>query len=321
MRIALGLRTRCVLVAGTLGLAVAATSLAQYRYYAVPGRGQKVKEVGDDFEDPEWDYTPNGYKSSTNIDGQDRLPSGISKNNRIYESTYRGQPDVVKIVPTPPGGIPGSKQALKLRSLNTGVPERPSFKMQQDDLLVNLSSVVGPVPVSMSPSIVVRVCFPPFEHWEKRTGSHFGIRAELEGGSVQFTSSRFRRRAKRKEEPYWPGFFIQFNSKTDGQNKEDSAVILIRGDESGHEIIGPQITKPGWWTFGMTFTPDGYSHFYASPGVDALTERDHITTVKPYGHTAEQLNTFFFNVVNSDNGRTWSTEFVVDDPALYYYTR
>jgi hypothetical protein len=71
----------------------------------------------------------------------------------------------------------------------------------------------------------------------------------------------------------------------------------------------------------MTFTPDGSTHFYASPGVDPLTERDHIASSKPYGHTAEKLNTFFFNVVNQDDGRTWSTEWIVDDPTLYLYTR
>ena len=39
------------------------------------------------------------------------------------------------------------------------------------------------------------------------------------------------------------------------------------------------------------------------------------------GHTAEMLNTFFFNIVSPDDGRSWSTEWIVDDPTLYYYTR
>ena len=126
---------------------------------------------------------------------------------------------------------------------------------------------------------------------------------------------------KHKHEAYWPGFFIQFNSKSDGQNKEDSAMLLVRAGSQGEDIAGPKITETGWWTLGMTFTPDGSTHFYASPGVDPLTERDYITTTKPYGHTAETLNTFFFNIVNQDDGRTWSTEWIVDDPALYLYTR
>jgi hypothetical protein len=115
--------------------------------------------------------------------------------------------------------------------------------------------------------------------------------------------------------------FIQFNSKSDGRNTEDSATIIVRAGENGEDIIGPQIKQTGWWTLGMAFTPDGSTHFYASPGVDPLTDRDHIVSNKPYGHTAEQLNTFFFNIVTQDDGRTWSTEWVVDDPSLYYYTR
>jgi hypothetical protein len=172
------------------------------------------------------------------------------------------------------------------------------------------------------------VYLPPFEKWENRTGATFGFRAELEGGSWDTVTvnkrglfSRTSRKTIHKEEPYWPGFFIQFNSQSDGVNKEDSATLLIRSNDKGEDIIGPKITQTGWWTLGMSFTPDGMTHFFASPGVDPLTDRDHIASSKPYGHTAEQLNTFFFNVVNQDDGRSWSTEWIIDDPALYFYTR
>jgi hypothetical protein len=271
-------------------------------------------------------YFDNGPKASSNIDHQDRLPAGISKNQRVYESTYRGQPDVIKRVETPANGLRGSNYALSMRSRQTGIPGAPSYKMQQDDLLINVTSLLGgPVSVSKSPSVVCRVFLPPFEKWERRTGASFGFRAELEGGSRQLASHKgfFGKssKMKRKYEAYWPGFFIQFNSKFDGQNKEDSALLLIRAGSQGEDIVGPTIKETGWWTLGMTFTPDGSTHFYASPGVDPLTERDHIASSKPYGHTAEKLNTFFFNVVNQDDGRTWSTEWIVDDPALYLYTR
>ena len=80
-----------LLIAGLVITATGAAGvMAQYQYRAVPGRGQKVTEVGDDFEDPEWGYFDNGPKASSNIDHQDRLPAGISKNQRVYESTYRG---------------------------------------------------------------------------------------------------------------------------------------------------------------------------------------------------------------------------------------
>lgn len=325
------LLTTRVLLCGLIVIGAGAVSVvAQFRYSGpVPGRGQKVTHVGDDFEEADWGYHMNAPKSSTNLDHQDRLPSGISKNQRVYESTYRGQPDKVERIPTPPGGIPGSKYALLMRSSQTGVPGRPSFKMQQDDLLINVASMLGgPVSVTKNPSVTVRVFLPPFEYWEKRTGASFGFRAELEGSSWDIVSSprrglfsRMSRRSIRKEEPYWPGMFIQFNSKTDGVNKEDSATILIRSGERGEDIVGPRITQTGWWTLGMSFTEDGMVHFYGSPGVDPLTERDHLASTKPYGHQAEQLNTFFFNVVCQDDGRSWSTEWVIDDPSLYYYTR
>lgn len=318
----IGVTRRMVLLGLVVAAAGTTAAVAQYGYHVVPGRGQKVKEVGDDFEDPEWGYHENSPKASSNIDHDDRLPAGISLNNRIYESTYRGQPDVIKRVEAPAGALPGSHFALALRSRQTGIPNAPSRKMQQDDLLVNLSSIIGPVPVSKSPSVVVRVFLPPFDQWERRTGASFGFRAELEGGSVQFASSRFfGKRMRQKHEAYWPGFFIQFNSKSDGQNKEDSALLLIRAGERGEDIPGPIIKETGWWTLGMSFTPDGSTHFYASPGVDPLTEKDHIVTTKPYGHHAEKLNTFFFNIVNQDDGRTWSTQWIVDDPALYLYSR
>lgn len=318
--------TRKLLVVGAMAALAGSTAFAQFRSGAVPGRGQKVTQVGDDFEDAEWGFHLNLPKASTNIDHQDRLPAGISKNQRLYESTYRGTPDVVKRVETPPGGIPGSKGSLALRTSISGIPGQPSYKFQQDDLLVNVTQILGSaVPVSKSPSVVVRVFVPPFEKWEKRTGSSFGFRAELEGGSMQPDTShkRFLRlnRMVKKYEPYWPGFFIQYNRKGDGQNKEDSATILVRSGSRGEDLFGPTIKESGWWTLGMTFTPDGSVHYYASPGVDALTEKDHLYTTKPYGHTADKLNTFFFNVVVQDDARTWSTEWIVDDPELYYGSR
>lgn len=320
------LHSRKWLAAGALAALVGSTAIGQYRSGAIPGRGIRETRVGDDFEDPEWAFTLNLPKASANIDHEVRLPAGISKNQRMYESTYRGTPDVVKRVDTPEGGIAGSKGALLLRTSIAGIPGQPSYKFQQDDLLMNVTQILGaPVPVSRSPSVVVRVYVPPFDKWEKRTGSSFGFRAELEGGSMQPDTShkRFLRlnRMVKKYEPYWPGFFFQYNRKGDGQNKEDSATILVRSGSRGEDLFGPTIKEPGWWTLGMTFTPDGSVHYYASPGVDALTEKDHLFTTKPYGHTADKLNTFFFNVVVQDDARTWSTGWIIDDPELYYGSR
>ncbi len=286
----------------------------------VPGTGYRITEVGDDFEEEDWKFETHFPKSSTNLDGESRLPIGESTNGRIYESSYRGEPDVVKRVATPPGGLPGSQGALLMRSLYTGIPGVPTREFQQDDLFVNVSTRLGaPLSPAQSPSIVVRVFFPPFDQWEQRTGSSFAVRADLEATSHRDTG-RFFRRQMSKVESYWPGLFVQFNCKRDGRD-HDSAMLLIRADEMGHDVPGPEITQTGWWTLGMSFTPDGMVHYYASPGVDRLTPADHLGSYTPYGFRTQKFSSFFFNIVNRNDGRTWSTEWVIDDPALYVLHR
>lgn len=67
----------------------------------------------------------------------------------------------------------------------------------------------------------------------------------------------------------------------------------------------------------MSFTPDGQVHYYASEGVDNLTPQDRLLSSLPYGYRTEQVNTFFYNIVNQDDGRTWSTRWIIDDPSIY----
>lgn len=287
----------------------------------VPGTGSPVADTGDDLEDPEWDFVPNLPKSSRDIDNQERQPTGYSTNGRFVESAKRGHPDILKRVPTPPGGLPGSEGALMMKTLYTGIPNRPG-KSYQDDLILD----AAPISVAWSPSIVVRAFLPPFEEWEDYTGTSFGLRASIRGRKTETNSKRglfglVSRKREVKVQNYWPGFFIQFNSKTDAGNEGDSAFFIIRADENGHDFIGPQITKLGWWTLGMSFTPDGSVHYYAKPGIKDLTPADHISSQYPYGFQCQQFNTFFFNVANQNNGRTWSTEWIIDDPTVYYVDR
>jgi hypothetical protein len=285
----------------------------------VPGTGTKVN-AGDDFEDDKFTFTLNLPKASANIDKVVREPAGFSSNNRWFESTYRGTPDVVKWVPTPPGGLPGSNGAMALRTVQSGVPGRLSATFQQDDLIANFATTIGFLSVNRTPSIVCRVYLPPFDQWEKRTGSHFGFRADCQTVINKPTmSGRLFRTAStsRQMEAYWPGMFIQFNSKRDRPGTEDSASILIRSGSRGEDLPGPTIKEPGWWTLGMSFTPDGKVHYYAKPGVEKLTAADHLTSTFPYSYNALQVNTFFFNVVNQDDGRSWSTEFIIDDCEVY----
>lgn len=283
----------------------------------VPGSGRKLDQVGDDFEDENWQYLQNLPKSTRDVDQQDRFPVGEAANGRWYEGSLRGQPDVVKRVPTPAEGLPGSRGSLLLQSLWTGIPGQPRGVLGQDDLIADVNyRLQSSIPAAMSPSVVVRVFLPPVTTWEHRTGPHFGFRVALETrGAAPSTGARFTQSGPELE-TFWPGMFIEFQTRTH-ENEHYYAHLRIRANEQGYDFRSKQITATGWWTLGMSLTPDGMVHYYASPGVDALTSADYLGSLYPYGYRAIALKTFFFNVCNGDDGRSWSTAWIIDDPSVF----
>lgn len=285
---------------------------------ATPGTGRRLAQGGDDFEDPKWKFTLNLPKSSEEQDKQIRYPGGFSSNGRWQESAKRGAPDIIKRVPPPEGGLPGSQGAMLMRTLRSMVPDTTSNTVGQDDLLFSpRSEFGGSIPVSATPSVVTRVYLPPFEDWEQRAGNSFGFRAGVR--TTKTTPGRFLRPAESKVEPYWPGIFICFWPQgTDPRYKGGpSAMLLVRGDQMGHDMQSKRITEPGWWTLGMSFTPDGMVHYYARAGVEKLTARDLIASYFPYSYRCEYFSTFFYDVMNKDDGKSWSTPWVVDDTWIY----
>jgi hypothetical protein len=277
----------------------------------VPGTGQLVPQAIDDFEDPNWAYVYNAPKSSNENDKQTRGPTGTSRNGKFFEPALRGQPDFIQRVETPPGGLPGSTGAMMIATRDSGVPGRPSRSNQQDDLIARMG---GAISVSRSPSVVVRVYLPPFEEWQPKTGNSFGFRASCFG---RRPSNVPRKRGSPASDTYWPGFFIHFTSKNDRRTQQDYAALLIRSDQRGADFWGPRIDGPGWWTLGMSFTPDGQVHYYAKAGVEDLTAEDYLASHYCYGFRCQRLETYFFDVVSPDDGKTWSTKWIVDDPMVY----
>ena len=282
----------------------------------VPGTGIRRTQVGDNFEDPNWKWYPRGEKASREQDERERRPLGGSNNGRWFESPKRGQPDVIERVPTPAGGIAVSKGALKLQTLNSGIPHRPSRQMEQDDFVMACASRIGGIPISRGPNVTCRIWLPPFENWENRSGSHFGYRIDVKTTVSEKKKGFLFTRTVKEQEAYWPGFFFEFHSETDPRFEEDEAVLLIRGNSAGREIRSVKLT-PGWWTFGMSVTPDGRIHYYGRQGVADLRTSDHLHSGYPYGYEAEMFATHFFNSCNMNDGRTWSTPFIIDDPAVF----
>ena len=302
----------------TLGISVSATVAAAQQL--VPGQGTQLKTVGDTFEDASWQYVHNLPKSSRNLDNDVRSPTGIAVNNRWYEGVKRGQPDVIRRVPTPAGGLPGSYGALLLQSRHTGIPGKPSYAMQQDDFIADVHERVdGWIPVSRGPSAVVRVFLPRTSKWENRSGPHFAFRVAVTH-SVPSTGL-FSFGSRSKSETYWPGIFIDFDSKTDDDRSHDYAQLRLRGDADGDDFLGLHVSTTGWWTLGISCTRDGQIHYYARPGIEPLTARDHLASTYPYGFRAEYFKTFFFNVCSGDDGRNWSTPWIIDDPSVFVFPR
>ena len=283
----------------------------------VPGTGTKVEEVGDDFEDPQWSYQFNLPKVFNNKDTvlAKNGPGGVSANGRWFEGMKRGQPDVVRRVTPPEGGLPGSTGALLMCSLKTG-SQYPTHTLQQEDLIANVFKRVGKIPVSRGPSVITRVWMPPFEEWENRPNQcHFAFRLALE--QQQYAS--FNRFSSAEDNHFWPGIFVNMIKNPEAQKDGHPYAMnfWMKATASGHQIRGPKSTQTGWWTMGMSVSPDGKVNYFAKPGIEDLTAADMIGSDYPFGKRAVQFRNFFFNVCNGDNGRSWSGQFVIDDPSLF----
>lgn len=301
-------RSLCVAVCVlTISLATGNMIPAHASEPLVPGSGEFLADCSDDFEAEDWSYTLRLPKSSHEQDDNQRSPGGISANGLWHEGAKRGTPDVVRRIPTPPGGIDGSTGALLFSTKNSGIPGRPSNEQQQDDLLMMFNRRLGgAIPIAWQPSCTVRVYLPPFDQWENRSGPSFGMRADCIGTGKDGPN-----------EPYWPGMFLLFQQANGRNITADSAKITVRANQRGFDVRSHEIAEPGWWTMGMSFTQDGQVHYYAHAGVDDLTADDFLMSSYPYGSRCKQFNNFFFNVANWDNGRTWSTPWVIDDPKVF----
>ncbi len=146
---------------------------------------------------------------------------------------------------------------MLMRTLYSGIPNQVDGERQQDDLIGNTSSGIGGfVPVSWRPSVVVRVYLPPFDNGKSEP--------ELRSPCGPIAADG--RSRKDELEAYWPGIFIQF-MYNEPRKQPNAALLVIRGRDSGHDFSGPMIKEPGWWTLGMSFSPDGQVHYYAHAGV------------------------------------------------------
>lgn len=281
----------------------------QKRRLIVPGMGPRVGKTGDDFEDEKFVYYPQHPKSSWNIDKEVRTPGSISSNNLWAEGAKRGTPDVVKRIATPPGGIAGSQGAMLIQTLYSGIPGELTHEDNvQDDLLHNVAGQIGrEIPFTWCPNAHCRVFIPPESQWERRNGATFAFRTGVNGYDNDGEWDEF-----------WPGIFFHMQREKTAEGKTKATIRAdVRADDYGRDLP-VVIFEPGTWcTLGMSMTPDGRTHFFAKPGIEDLTADDHVGSYMSYGWQGVTFSTFFFNVMNFDNGRSWSTPWVVDNTFLH----
>ena len=276
----------------------------------VPGTGIRIARTGDDFEAEDWAYYPQHPKSSYNIDDRIREPGAVSKNYLWVEGAKRGTPDYVRRVQLPPGGLEGSQHGMLVQSLHSGIPGTLTHEPQQDDLLHNVAGTVGrTIPVSWSPNCVCRIYIAPPSHWEHRDGATFGYRIGCLGWGN-----------KSNNEEYWPGLFLHMERGLKDGERTYLMRTWVRADGAGRDMPSLTFKPESWITMGMSVTPDGACHFFAKEGIDDLTKDDCIGSYWCYGYRAHSFQTFFYNVINQDDGRNIGTPWIIDDAFLFAAT-
>jgi hypothetical protein len=164
--------------------------------------------------------------------------------------------------------------------------------------------------------VVTHVYVPKWPKWERREGNSFCFRAACDAYTTKVVSHGwFGSSSATVLDEYWPGLMFYFHPG-DGDKTKDYCTLRVRAAQNGGDYNAVDIKEPGWWTLGMSFTPDGQVHYFAHAGVAPLSVQDHIATENPYGMRCEHLKCFFYDVLNGDNGN-WSTPWVVDDSYVY----
>jgi hypothetical protein len=285
------------------------SAAAQGGRYApvIPGTGIRINRTGDDFEAEDWTYYPQHPKSSWNLDENVREPGSSAKNFLWAEGAKRGTPDLVRRVPTPPGGLEESTGALLVQTLRSGIPGTLTHEQQQDDLLHNVSGTVGrTIPLAWSPNCICRVYVPPVKLWERRDGATFGYRTGLLGHGNG-----------NNNEEYWPGIFLHMERPVKEGKQTFRVRAWIRADQHGRDMPSLTFEPETWITMGLSHTPDGQVHFFLRSGIDDLAKEDCVGSYWCYGYRAHSFQTFFFNVINMDDGRSVSSPWIIDDAMLY----
>lgn len=250
---------------------------------SVLGRAVRLDILCDDFEDRDWHYN---YQDHTCYRG-------------FWGPADRGEPEFIRRVVTPSGGLKESSGALEIRTDNSGKDNNPG----QDDLKTQgFSTRLGrDLARADQPLFVVRVWLPPFSEWPEGKGlGVFGFRQ-----AAQLTENR--------TSEYYPSIWFCY----DKQIGPSPYFFFRLGNGRALDVRGDAISQPGWWTLAIAFDTKGIGHYYARPGIKTPTEANKMfdttrfRTVDGIDNRRMAFCGYSFFSLGSKQGA--STRFVIDD--------
>ena len=220
----------------------------------------------------------------------------------------RGTPDVVKRVATPPGGIEGSTGALLFATKYSGIPGTISNEQQQDDLLMMFDRRLGR---SISMSLAAEL------HGARLPAAVRTV-GEAQRPVVRHAGRLPRPQAGRQHrKPIGPACSCCSATQTARASRKTSPSSRSAPARAATTSAASRSYEPGWWTLGMSFSPDGQIHYYASHGVDDLTADDYLdVAVSRTASAACRSTTSSSTWPTGTTAASWSTQWVIDDPKI-----
>ena len=188
---------------------------------------------------------------------------------------------------------------MLFQTLHSGIPGTLTHQQQQDDLLHNIAGDGGDDSRELEPELhLPRVCAADQVLGAARRGD-----VRLSHGLGCNGATRSIGRAS----------FCTWSGSRRTASRRRSVRAWIRADNGGRDMPSLTFEPETWITMGISHTPDGAVHFFLRPGIDDLTKEDCVGSYWCYGYRAHTFQTFFFNVINMDDGRSVSTPWIVDD--------
>lgn len=214
-------------------------------------RTDRLDNISDDFEDPNWEYDRQNHISSN------RFWRG-SPGLKGSDKSDRGDPEILDRVTPPKDGKTGSTGALKI---GTNIPDDDNNPTQDDLRTLSFEEKLERKLTRIDqPVFIMRIWLSSFDRLENN--HQFGFRLE----------------AKSNVGWYYPSIWLRYN-EVSHEIHLVLRIFYLDGNRLTPEHVDLDygtIKQHGWWTLAITFDEKGVCYYYARPGVDALSEENKI---------------------------------------------